>query len=300
MEIWVYFLIAVLVIIIVLLIFKIYVLRKSAREIKMGFCEKINDDTNTLIDISSYDSCMQELADSINSQIKDFYKKRQRYEQGDLELKESITNISHDIRTPLTAIYGYLKLLKREEHSETTKRYLQIIENRTIALRELTEELFRYTVITSDNEDMELEAVNINGVLEESISSYYAVLKQQKITPDISMPEKKIVRTLNANALSRIFGNILSNAVKYSDGDLRIVLSDKGEITFSNHASGLNEIQVGRLFDRFYTVNHVGASTGLGLSIAKMLTEEMGGTITAEYHDDIIRIHLRFDKTEGN
>ena len=112
------------------------------------------------------------------------------------------------------------------------------------------------------------------------------------------MPEQKIVRMLNRNALSRIFGNIISNAVKYSDGDLVITLDKDGVITFANHTSALDEIRVGRLFDRFYTVESASAdSTGLGLSIAKVLTEQMGGEISAEYEDGMIRVKLSFPKT---
>lgn len=276
MEIWICVL-AVAFMIIAALVIKIYLMKKSAREIRRAFWEKIKSDTNTLISISSHDHDMCELADGINVQLKELYGRRQRYQQGDMELKEAITNISHDLRTPLTAIYGYLELLKREEASETVKNYLDIIENRTVALRQLTEELFRYTVAASETEKLELEDIVINGILEESISSYYAVLKQHEIMPDISIPEKKVVRRLNREALVRIFGNIISNAVKYSDGDLRITLSEEGEIVFSNHAAGLTDVEVGKLFDRFYTVNNARKSTGLGLSIAKMLTEEIGG-----------------------
>lgn len=296
MDFGICFLIGTLIIIIILLIIKIVILKKSAREIKDLFYEKMNHDTNTLINISSHDHDMCELADSINVQLKEFYQKRQHYEQGDLELKEAITNISHDLRTPLTSIYGYLKLIKREECSDTIKSYIHVIENRTLALKELTEELFKYTVISSDNEEMKLEDVVINGILEESISSYYAVLKQQKIEPVISIPEKKVIRKLNANALSRVFSNIISNAVKYSDGDFNITLSEDGKIIFSNHATGLTEVQVGKLFNRFYTVSNARKSTGLGLSIAKMLTEEMGGTIVAQYKNDILSIHILFKK----
>ena len=99
----------------------------------------------------------------------------------------------------------------------------------------------------------------------------------------------------DTNALSRIFGNIINNAVKYSDGDLIITLSEDGEITFANHAAQLDGIKVGRLFDRFYTVETASAeSTGLGLSIAKALIEQMGGKIAAEYEDGIIRVKVIF------
>ena len=108
------------------------------------------------------------------------------------------------------------------------------------------------------------------------------------------MPEKKVLRTLNSDALLRIFANILSNALKYSDGDLHISLNEQGEILFSNRASGLDEVQTKRLFDRFYTVETASKSTGLGLAIARHLTEEMQGTIAAEYMDGSLYIRLSF------
>ena len=110
----------------------------------------------------------------------------------------------------------------------------------------------------------------------------------------MQIPQTKITRSLNKNALSRILGNIIGNALKYSDGDLTITLSDDGQITFSNHASKLNDLQVMRLFDRFYTVETAARSTGLGLSIAKELTEQMGGAITARYDEGILHIALSF------
>lgn len=94
--------------------------------------------------------------------------------------------------------------------------------------------------------------------------------------------------------MSRVFSNLISNAIKYSDGDLEIVLSERGEVIFSNMASGLDEIQVGRLFERFYTVEAARKSTGLGLAISKTLVEEMNGTISAKYENGRLSIHIFF------
>lgn len=188
--------------------------------------------------------------------------------------------------------HGYLKLLENEECSEVGRTYLIAIENRTKAMKQLTEELFQYTLTVSDTEEMIIETVNLNGILESCISSYYSILKQNNITPQITIPNKRILGKGNENALSRILGNIISNAVKYSDGDLKIILTENRELLFSNHASGLTEIQVERLFDRFYTVNNARKSTGLGLSISKVLIEKMGGTISAKYENDILTIKI--------
>lgn len=285
----------ILIIIILILCVKIYLMRQSIKEIKKGVADKLASDTNIPITISSHDKLICSLAHDLNIQLKNLQEQRHQYRQGDIELKNSITNISHDLRTPLTAICGYLNLLGKEEKSETVTRYLNIVENRTMALRKLTEELFNYTIAISDSEEIALKNVNINQILEESITSYYAVLKQQNITPEISIPNQKIICFVDENLVARIFSNIISNSIKYSDGDLKILLTEKGEIIFSNHASGLTEIQTGRLFDRFYTVNSARKSTGLGLSIAKILTEKMGGTITANYQNNVISIHVWFE-----
>ena len=104
------------------------------------------------------------------------------------------------------------------------------------------------------------------------------------------------MRRLNQAALSRVFGNILDNAVKYSDGDLDISLSDDGKIIFSNTAISLDEVQVGKLFDRFYTVEAARRSTGLGLAIAKTLVEQMNGKIEANYKNKKISIFVSFSE----
>lgn len=208
-------------------------------------------------------------------------------------------NISHDLRTPLTAIRGYLELLREEEQcpdvqSEAVRRYLAIIDERTVRLKELTEELFKYTIAASKPQILEPEEVSINRVLEESISTCYGLFKEHRIEPCIFMPDQKIVRCLDPKALSRIFENILSNALKYSDGDFRVTLRENGEITFENHAACLDEVQTARLFNRFYTVENAHNATGLGLSIARSLTEQMGGEIRAEYRESVLRILIRF------
>ena len=117
---------------------------------------------------------------------------------------------------------------------------------------------------------------------------------QKNIIPKILLPDSVVYRNLDKSALSRIFGNIVSNAIKYSDSDFSVTMTDTGEITFSNTAFALSSVEVGRLFDRFYTVDSARKSTGLGLSIAKLLTERMGGSISAEYKEHVLSITLLF------
>lgn len=285
--------IAILLTVIFALLGKIYLMHKATLEIGEAFEVKLAADTNTLIDISSRDPYLCRLAASINTQLRILRKQRHRYLVGDRELKEAVTNISHDLRTPLTAICGYLDLLQREPLSENAVRYISLIENRTEAMKQLTEELFRYSVILSTQE-LEMETVCLNGVLEESIAAFYAALTSRGIQPQIHMSSKRIEKQLNRDALSRVFSNILNNALKYSDGDLEITLRDDGEIVFANTASGLNEIQVGKLFDRFFTVEAARNLGGLGLAISKTLVEQMGGNISAKLVDHVLSIQIQF------
>lgn len=285
--------IGILFLIILSLAAKIYFLRKSAQEIAEAFHDRLTADTNTLIDISSRDPYMRHLATDINAQLRLLRKEHHRYQQGDLELKEAVTNISHDLRTPLTAINGYLDLLEREEMNENVQRYLAQIQNRTEVLINLTEELFRYSIVTS-LQSLNYEPVDLVRALEESLVSFYAVMKEKKIEPQIELPEEPIWMQLDKGAVSRIFSNIIGNAIKYSDGNLSVEMTPDGTVTFSNTAQKLNAVAVGRLFDRFYTVEASRNSTGLGLSIARTLTQRMGGSIQADYIGGKLRIQLKF------
>ena len=286
MEFWLLVVIGILLIIIFSLVIKLFFVHKTVREIEAQFTERLMTETNTLIDISHRNKIMCGFAKRLNTELRKLRKERHRFQQGDLELKNAVTNISHDLRTPLTAISGYLDI--------------KVIRNRTEVLRQLTEELFCYSVVTSPEYDNDVEFVSVNSVLEESILGFYAVLQERNITPNISMPENKVFRKVNRAALSRIFSNLLNNAIKYSDGDLNITLNDTGEITFSNTASDLSEVDVKKLFDRFYTVENARKSTGLGLSISRILIEQMKGTISAQYKNGKLSICIWLPDVSGD
>ena len=287
-------LICVLALCVLTLLIYLLILRSSIREVAEELEEKLRTDTNTLISISVGSGSVQLLASRINAQLQALRKERLKLQTGNDELTTAVTNISHDLRTPLTAICGYLDLLEQEPQSEKSGRYLAVIRERTDSMRSLTEELFRYSVITATADELDMQAVRLNDILEQSLAGFYGALSARGITPEIRMPEAAVIRKLDAAALRRIFDNILSNAVKYSGGDLAVSLLPNGTVTFSNSAPSLSRVQAERLFDRFYTVKTARNSTGLGLSIAKLLTEKMGGTITAEYESGHLQICIAF------
>ena len=160
-------------------------MRRSAREIAAAFADRLSTETNTLIDISSHDRYMCSLAADINTQLRKLRGERLRYQQGNREIMDAVTNISHDLRTPLTAICGYLDLLRQTELTADAVRYLDIIEERVDVLRQLTEELFGYSAAVSavgeDGRDRheEISEISLNAALEEILSVYYAALKKR-------------------------------------------------------------------------------------------------------------------------
>ena len=269
-------------------------LQNSIQEVADELDEKLKTDTNTLISISSGNRKICFLAEQMNRQLMELRTECLKLRQGDMELKSAITNISHDLRTPLTAICGYLDLLEQEKFPQRAENYLVIIRERTDAMRALTEELFQYSVISLKEEELKIEKVCVNDILEQSLAGFYGVFTNKNIVPDIKMTEVRVMRLLDKTALRRIFDNILSNAARYTDGDLKVKLFSDGRITFSNHASRLDRVQAERLFERFYTVESAKNSTGLGLSIARFLTEKMTGNIKAEYTDRELVIQVDF------
>lgn len=316
----------------IVLALKIAFLYQGLKEIVRQLHDRLSEDTNNVIYVSGNDRHLRAFARQMNQKLKILYDQRRRYQNGDRELKEAVTNISHDLRTPLTAIYGYLELAEAEtEAAEALEaaaslqelgdnapversHYLAQIRNRVDAMRALTEELFRYSIIVSTSRENTgyqqaaggtgaapgKERVVLNRFLADCLLSYYDIFRQNGIAPQIAIADEEVVRVLDAGALRRIVCNILDNAVKYCKPSmssehavLSVALFPDGTITFRNSAQHLDWVSVERLFDRFYTVETGRNSTGLGLSIAKLLTERMGGSISAAYAEGMLEITVK-------
>ena len=270
---------------------KVALLRHGIKGLRRDLVERRGQETNTLLSLPCRDRELRRLASALNQELRALRQERLRYQQGDKELKEAVVNISHDLRTPLTAISGYLQLLQGQDLPPDTRRYLEQIESRTESMKRLTEELFRYSVVMSE-ENLAREPVDLRRAVEEALLSFYGALEGRGIEPQVRLPEEKVERLLDPAAVNRVLGNILTNALKYSAGDLEVTLEESGRLTFSNAAPGLDPVAAGRLFDRFYTVEAARNSTGLGLSIAKELTQRMGGEMGAELHNGRLTVWL--------
>lgn len=289
------YLLIVCLIIIVFLAMKIIAMRLSLKELREDYEERSKIHTNTLLTVSSRDRRVRELASAMNDTLIKLRDSYNRYENGDQEIKRAITNISHDLRTPLTAISGYLELAQRQEKTPEMEKYLAIIEGRTRHMKKLTEELFEYSLMSGGEITEDKQEVNVNRMLEDCIMNYYPSLKARGISPEIDITEEKIVRNLYPTYVERILNNLVSNALKYSDGDLEIKLSDDGILRIANSSEKLSSVEVNKLFDRFFTVETGSRnSTGLGLSIVKLFAERMELSLDARYEKGKIVIEVGF------
>ena len=289
-----YIIITILIIILVFMIIKLYFIRKSLKEIQNSISEILSTDTNNLLTISSSDKEIINLANSLNLELKNLREEKLQYENGNQELKTVMTNISHDMRTPLTAISGYIELIKENNDENKKKKYIEIIERKTNDLILLTEQLFDFSKTMDMKINIKKEKCCINEIIEESLINYYSIFKKNNIVPKIEICNKKIYKYVDKNTIIRVFENILSNVSKYSNGDFEVVLDEYGRITFSNRATSLDATTVQKIFNRYFTVENAKKSTGLGLSIAKQLIELNDGTISAKYIKNHLIIEIYF------
>ena len=295
MNIW-FYIVIILIIILIYLVVKIFFMRNSIKEISISLENILKSDTNILLTVNTSDSNIKNLANTLNTELKNLRKQKLQHENGNQELKRTITNISHDIRTPLTAISGYLDLIKENQKTDKQEEYIKIIERKTNELIILTEQLFVFSKTIDIEPNIKKEKICINELLEESIANFYTILKNKNIIPKIEITEKKIYKIVDRSTITRVFENILSNACKYSSGEFEISLNKEGKIRFSNKASLLDATTVEKIFDRYYTVESAKKSTGLGLSIAKQLVELNGGTITGKFENGKLIIDVKLEE----
>ncbi len=282
----------ILSVILLIFLLKIIVMKISLREINEQFENILNSDTNSLICLSSNDRDMRRFANNINKNLKTMREKSIMLENESSKLTNSVMAVSHDLRTPLTVMIGYIDLLEKEEKSKSD--YVLMIKNRAEALKKLTEEFFEYSIVFSKEYKPNKENVSLGRILEESIAAFYAIIERSGIKPKINIPKENIVRNLNKDYVMRIFSNIISNAIRYGGGDLNITLDKNAKITFSNYAPNLDNVTAARLFDRFYTVENARGSTVLGLTVAKELARQMGGKISSNFDGKRLEIIVDF------
>ncbi|MGU8384289.1 sensor histidine kinase [Clostridium perfringens] len=231
---------------------------------------------------------IENLIVEINTLIDDKRKMENIYKEKDMELREAIANMSHDLRTPLTSIIGYVYLLNDDKlDKEERKEYLKIIEKRSLVLNDLITNFYGLSRIQADQYEIKLEPVNLELVLGEIIAAFYETLDYKFGEPEINIEEGLGPVLGDKQALNRIFTNLIENIIKHGEGEVKISLKKKNKyivMEFSNKAEELEPKDVNRIFEKFFTKDRMrtGQNTGLGLAIVKLLVEKQGQKIEAK------------------
>lgn len=240
-----------------------------------------------------------ELVRLLNELLQKRKKEQAEYLRKEQMIADTYTNLSHDIRTPLTSLDGYFQLLEHAEKEEERQRYLRIIQERIVSLKEMLEELFTYTKLQNETYELKLEPINVGQVLKETMFSYYDNWVSHGITPQFHLTDIPVVIQGNAQALRRVIQNIIKNVLDHGNKEIEVCLTKQGErmkLVFRNQMEEGEEIEVSRVFDRFYKADQARSksSTGLGLSIAKGFVLKMNGDIRAEQKDEWFEIVIEF------
>lgn len=263
--------------------------------------KKINKiDTNQKVTLSFQNRSLQNLAREINKNIDKKQHTEVKYKHMDIELRQAIANISHDLRTPLTSIIGYIQLIKSDDLSKHEKNeYIDIILNRSKSLKMLITGFFDLSRLEANEYAFELKSISISNILCELIASFYNDFINKEIEPLIEIDESVPEIIGDENAVRRIFSNLIQNSLKHGDKLISVSLKkDRNYIvtTFANNADNLNPDDIDHLFERFFTGDRTrtGKNTGLGLAITKALVEQMGHSITTNFKDNKLSIIIKW------
>ena len=263
---------------------------------KRQICEitkQISENKKLRISLSSKQ--IEKLAGIINEKNDLEQKTKVKIIQEKEQLKHSIANISHDLRTPLTSIQGYLTLLKDCEDKEEQEHYFSVIQAKTNYLTELLQIFYDLSLIESEDYILEIEKIDVNRIVTDCLIDKYNELKE--LTPTIKIENAPVWIIGNAVACKRIIDNLVTNAIRYSDDYIEIVMDADGIFTVKNTTSELKNIDVNILFQKFYTVDtsRSNGNTGLGLYIVKELLNKIeGGIKEISYKNNILTISVYF------
>lgn len=292
----------ILIIIILFFYVRLFSLKKEVKKITRQLQNYNNRKSNKKIDMSLLDKNVENLGIEINKLI-DLYvaenRKRIRFED---EQKQGIANMSHDLRTPLTSILGYIQMAEEDAVSEQERiELLSIAKNRANRLKALLEEFFELSVIESSDYLLKSERINLKKITIDILMNLYDRFHEKQLEPEIHMLDDDVFIMADESAITRVIENLISNAITHADGNIIIILEEKdttARLIVKNDAYSLNEENADLMFDRFYKADQSRSSksTGLGLSIVKSLMEKMNGSITGYLLDGQLSIICEWKK----
>lgn len=275
-------------------------------------CEK---DTNMLLLTDTNMADIGRLKERINRFLEQWHRQREAAAKKEQMISDTYTNLSHDIRTPLTSLDGYFQLLRDETDKSAQEHYIDIIQERITSLKDMLEELFMFTKIKNDSFKLELSNCCVSRLLKQTVFSYYEEWKKQGIEPSLDICEDTIFITANVQALRRVFQNVIKNALVHGQKSICIQMKQQDScncrasddertsknrivhILVSNDVKNPDDIDVDKVFERFYKADEARSisSSGLGLSIAKELVERMGGSIEARLEGKRFVVEILFE-----
>lgn len=279
--------VTILCVIIFILVVLLWYYQRQVKNICRQLAFLKEHESNMMISGETKAGGFGELTDRINEILKENKLRKKLYVEKEKNIAEIYTNLSHDIRTPLTSLDGYFELLRDCDREEDKKRYISIIEGRIGSLNDMLDELFTFTKLKNDTYQLELSKCNFSKILKEMVLSYYEDWIAQGITPVLAITEKPLYVEANVKALSRVIQNILKNVLEHGQDTIKISLMEtekRAVLRISNQVPDPEDIDITKVFERFYKADEARGktSTGLGLSIVYGLVKKMNGDIWAE------------------
>lgn len=286
---------------VIVLIAALLKIRAQLRDINEQLDFLYEKDTNMLLAIDTNLADIGRLKRNINRFLVQGHLRRREAVKKEQMISDTYTNLSHDIRTPLTSLDGYFQLLREEDDEKQQEHYISIIQERITSLKDMLEELFMFTKLKNDSFKLELSNCCVSRLLKQTVFSYYDEWKKQGMEPEISLCDETVFILANTQALRRVFQNIIKNALVHGQKRIRIEMKkpdDEVCILISNDVENPGEIDVSKAFERFYKADEARSvsSSGLGLSIAKELVERMGGQIRAELDGNRFGVKITFEQ----
>lgn len=294
-----YIIIGILAGIIILQSIIIWKYQRQVKDICRQLAFLMKHDSNMLIHREFGLGGIGMLSDRLNDLLELRRKEKQYYQEKETLIADTYTNLSHDIRTPLTSLDGYFQLMEACENVEEQRRYLNIIHERIHSLNEMLEELFMFTKLKNESYRLELTSCCINRILKETVFSYYDEWVRREIQPDIQITEEQLYIDGNKQGLSRIIQNVIKNGLDHGEKKIRIVLKreqNQAVLRISNQVIASEQIDIEHVFDRFYKADAARSktSTGLGLSIAREFVRRMNGEIGAKIEENEFIVEMSF------
>ena len=288
--------IIILLIAVIILTLRLFLIRSNIRSISKELEKTLSSDYNRQLRVDLSDNSLNDLVVNINKNLDEQKKLKLKEERSRRQLEQSVADIAHDLRTPLTVVKGNLQLLDSEALSEKGRQYLDVSTKKTVALKNMVDEFFELSVLESDPAPARLETIDLTAFLTEFLIDHEELIRSHSLEPEIQLPGKEITVSANQEMLQRVFENLISNILKYAGDSFFIKLTDSGTITVGNKIAAGVTIDTEHIFDRTYRADKArsSSSAGLGLYIAKLLMEKQNGTITASDSAGILTFHLDF------